>query len=516
MPVEKVQQSNFLAGMNPDKADLLLNPEIGETAYLENMLMSKRPGALDHMGGNTYFNSVQGAADQTNVFASSIIRFYQSTGASYTVVAWDNVGTYGISVLTASTETEITDTLTAPVTDWAVYQDVLYFVNGTGFVYSWDGTTFASVATPVVGSTNFAPTLIEQHKGRMYYGGDEPLPSTVIYSEPGTPVLFESPFLSFVNVFDDDGDKITSLQSWGDNLYVFKTRRYYTLTKSPPTSIIPSESPGAGAFGKGVVQKTRFGLIFLGETAIYLLTSGGVRNIAPQVSATRLRTLTANSNGNFSSVFHKGIYYIFIQTAVAGQINGGFSLDFNTLDYGLQFPAISTVTNFPVAASTVYDGTVDAGEWYGCMAGTNNVLRLDGTAPTYYQDQANPSVRLPATILSRWLDGDAPWQVKELRVMYLYFHTAIEDLKATIEYELDATNGQYDVEFSVQEDASLWDQSLWDDALWNGEHVFMHRVVIPAGLYAHRWRVRVFSETKSTEVNLDRFEFGFLRVAEGL
>jgi len=337
-----------------------------------------------------------------------------------------------------------------------------------------------------------------------------PCPRLVIYSEPLTPAIFESPFESDINVFDDDGDRITALQSWGDNLYVFKTRRVYTFVNSPPREIVPSESPGVGAFGKGVVQKTRFGLIFLGETAIYLLTSAGARNIAPQISAARLRGLVSNANGEFSSAFRKGVYYIFIKTPDKAQINGGFSLDFNAIDYGLQFPAISTVTNFPVAASAVFNGAVDAGEWYGCMAGTNNVLRLDGTTPTYYQDTANPAVLLPGVITSKWEDAGNSWQVKELRVMYLYFHQAIEELKVTIQYELDATTGTYEVDFAVQEDASLWDQSLWDDALWDGQHVFFHRVVLPAGIYAHRWRIKVFTESASSETNLDGYEFGIL------
>jgi len=516
MALEKTSQSNFLAGMNPDKADLLLDPEIGETALLENILMSRRPGALDHMPGNVYYNSVQGAADQTNVFASNIIRFYQSTGASFTVVAWSNVGTYGVSTLDATTETIISSALTAPVTDWAVYQDVLYFVNGTGNVYSWDGATFASVVTPSVSGAPFAPTLIEQHKGRMYYAGDLTLPSTIIYSEPLTPVVFEAPFLSFQNVVDDDGDKVTSLQSWGDNLYVFKTRRFYTVINSPPRQIVPSESPGVGAFGSGVVQKTRFGLIFLGETAIYLVNGTNTRNISPQISANRLRGLVSQSGGNFSSAFHKGIYYLFIKTAVATQINTGFSLDFNTLDYGLQYPAISTVTNFPVAQSTVWDGTVDRGEWYGCMAGTNNVLRLDGFTPTYYQDQANQAVRLPATILSRWIDAGATWQTKELRVLYLYFHGIVENMKATIEYEFNTTPGKLTQEFSVTEDVTQWDDALWDEDVWDGDHAFIHRMVFPTGIYANRWRLRLTTETANTEVNLDKFEFGFKRVAEGL
>lgn len=508
--LQKKGQKNFLAGMNPDTADLQLNENIGEVILLQNMSTTSRPGALEALKGTQFYNSVQGAADSTATIGKTIARFYKSTGGAFTVVSWKTGAVYGLSVVTATAETLLDNALTAAITDYAVFNDTLYMANGTNNLYSWDGV--AAGLTTVTFPLSFTPTILEMYKRRMHYAGDAAFPSRVIFSQPSQPDIFDVPFLNFQDVFDDDGDEIRALVVFGDELLVFKERIYYRWQGVPVQSIVKSQLDGIGCINPDTMSRSKFGIVFLSKLGIYRLSSQGAQNVSLILSPVQMSNILNRNENDFSAVMFKGVYYLFFRSATSTAIEEGLTFDFNALEYGATFPAANTVKNFNIQNSVVLLGSADADEWYGVMSGTNNVLRVDGPNSTYYQNNANPAVPLEQIIFTKWEDNEAAWRKDELRILYLYFHKPMENVRIKLIVEVDGkSRTAMDTTIAIGE-VTLWDAptSLWDSSVWDGAATLMTYIKLDSGIYAERYRLELSANDINSPLNFDGFDMSFI------
>lgn len=513
---QKDGQKNFLAGMNPDTADLKLNEDIGEIQFSSNMLVSKTPGALDPIYGSQFFNSVQGAADLTSTINKTMKRFYKSSGGAFTMVSWDSGAVKGLSTINATTEVLIDNTLTKTITDYEVFNDKVFMVNGTNSLFIWDG--IAAGLTTVVFPIAFAPTILSMYKGRMHYAGDANFPSRVIFSEPRQPEVFEVPFLSDQDVFDDDGDVIRALIAYGDDLYIFKERRFYRWRGVPVREIIPSSLEGIGCINKDTIAVTRFGIIFLSKLGVYSVSTQSVKHISVILSPALMRGILNRNENDFSGVMNKGIYYLFFRSATSTTIQEGLTFDFNAVEYGTTFPSVGAIQNFPIQNSEVFLGANDSEEWIGLMSGTNNVIRVDGPSPSYYQNIANPATPLSYIISTKWEDGGAPWRRDEIRRIYLYFHEPFVSINVRLVTEENGKSNGIDFTQSYDEsqslasgDVTLWDDNttIWDTAIWDGQSTFMTYIDMPTGVYGERWKIELSSNDVSSPLTLDGYEVSF-------
>jgi len=509
-------QVNFLGGMVTSRADILLSAERGESQLLTNVSLSSKIGAVEQVKGSQYYNHIQGpnsrAQDSDQLIVDSLFRFYKSDGTGQTIAGWTDGATFGLSYFDDSSETLITSSLAATITDYAVYQDVLYMVNGTGTLYIWDGSALTTATFPTLGSAPFAPTIIEMQKGRAYYAGDSDLSSTIIYSLPTTPNTFLSPFTDFATVSDDDGDRLTSLKQFGPNLIAFKERKTYIIEGSPPQRISPLNLVGVGCVDQKTVQKTTFGLIFLGQRGLYLMeTVSSVRSISENIR-TDLQQITSGVSPQFSSVFHKNIYYLFYKPTTTTTIQHGYSFDLNALLAGSQTPSIAQLRDFQVEDSAVFDGAIDEEEWLGARSGSNTIMQMLKQNAAYYASVSASSADMISKIRTRWFDAGSASREKELYWLYLYFHrpTLQMDVKLWIEH----LNQRRTVDVSATEDTTVWGTGVWGTSTWGGNHIFSHQIRVPQGLRYNRISAEITVSGLKDQLTLDGLEWHYLVLPE--
>lgn len=502
-----IAQSSFIGGMIPDRSDLAVTEDQSE--FLANVALDTRPHAVEQIKGATFFNAVQNVPDSTTVLAKSLYRFYKSTGTAQTIVSWQQGAIGGISIVDALSETLISNSIGNAITDYAVFQDILYMVNGTSTLYIWDGTNFSSVSFPTVGTAPFAPTFIEMQRGRAYYAGDAPLPSTVIWSDVNLPASFN--VLNFLAIADDDGDQIRGLVQQGGNIIVFKERKTYVIEGSPPQRIEPLPNGTIGCINQKTIQKTTFGIIFLGHGGVYLLNGTETQNISAPIRQ-QMRNLISTAQSTFSSAFHKGVYNLYFRPFSAAIITEGLSFNLNVLDDGAETVPIVKLNNVNVEDSAVFNGAIDSEEFYACMSGTNNIIRVDGSNTSYYLNQSSPNEPIESIVVSRWFDMGSASREKEMRELYIYFHDVVQNMRVSLQIEHLGT--KLTKEFTISENPPVWDTALWDVALWGERHVFSHRITLPAGCLCNRVQLRFSVNGVGDRLNLDGFEIKYLLLPE--
>lgn len=105
----------------------------------------------------------------------------------------------------------------------------VYFVDGSGKMYRWDGSALASSNT-WAGVTDPPPDglkFLVEHQNRIAAAGDPDNPETIYFSDD---LNEEYPTINEVQVGDGTGDPITGIISWIDYLLiVFKERSIYLV-----------------------------------------------------------------------------------------------------------------------------------------------------------------------------------------------------------------------------------------------------------------------------------------------
>jgi len=506
----RARQKDFLGGMNTAIADDSVS--IAESQLLKNITLIERPNALEQISGPELFTSIDGAAEAAGVILNSIFRFYLSTGAAFTMIDWINGSTRKVGQLNGTVLTTLTlpSTLLFGVTDWAVFQNKVYFVNGTNKVFSWNGESSTIVETVL--PLDFSAKVIEMYNGRAYYAGDNALPSRFIHSKALFPTQFED--LDFFDVSDSDGDTIEDLRTLGPNLIVMKTRSLHTVVGSPPQQINQNPAIGIGCVDKKTSQSTDLGLVFLSNRGVYLFQGGQPINLTEKID-TDIRILIGRGDAIFSSAFHKGVYYLFFRPTNKTVINQGYSFNLATVttDQGI---GITLLDNFRIGDSSIFDGFRDKEEWFGIQAGTNNILRVDTkNKKTFYDNIANPTTVLESEIVTRVEEMGNGSLVKELRTIFLFTHSNLVSLNVKLTY--DIRDERREKTFIVKGAApkKYNDGNLYNSGVLYGpipRAVFELR--LPAGIYANRVFMTITSDDPDEKFTLDSYEYHYLIMRE--
>lgn len=116
----------------------------------------------------------------------------------------------------------ITGLSTTTIPSYATYDDELVIMSTGGVApQKWDGTTVGTFGT---NTPNGA--FGTEHKNRFWMAGDPALPSHLFYSQPipaGIDTDWQDGSTSgFIQIAPDDGDKITGIVSFKDDLWIFK------------------------------------------------------------------------------------------------------------------------------------------------------------------------------------------------------------------------------------------------------------------------------------------------------
>lgn len=147
--------------------------------------------------------------------------------------------------------------------DFTILKDILIIVNGNDAPRKWDAIT----ASPeLLGGTPPIMSMVETHQNRIW-GIEAENPSRVRYSGILKPEEWD--ILDFIDFNPEDGDYITALMRYGQNLIVSKKRSMAVLTgdKSSNYAVVWLEGDH-GATGKNAITSADKYVAFVAQDGI--------------------------------------------------------------------------------------------------------------------------------------------------------------------------------------------------------------------------------------------------------
>lgn len=228
------------------------------------------------------------------------------------------------------------------VPSYEVFDDILILANdSSGDVpKSWDQTTAQDLAgTP----PNFA--FSKTHKNRLWAAGVDTNPSTLYYSVEFDPEDWTSSGSGSIQINPGDGDRITALASFKNELWVFKgpyKGSIHRITGSSPTgsdAFARQEflSEGLGAVAHNLLFKFKDDLGFVwADGSFHTLKTvdqfGDYNEVAlSRPIATWLRehlNFTALKKGWAATIEHKGIVYFSVPVDSSTSNNAILAMDY--------------------------------------------------------------------------------------------------------------------------------------------------------------------------------------------
>lgn len=166
--------------------------------------------------------------------------------------------------------------------NFAQLVDKVYWVDGSGVAYRYDGTTVqASTAWGVVTQPPIGSKFIVEHRNRLVFGGDPTNPQTVSFSDILDP---NTPSTNAVQIGKGDGDNITGYLSWiQDQFLVFKERSIHVIDISGGVGANATIQKIHGTIGcvshRSIKQ---IGADSIGQD-VYFLAKDGVRSVLTTV-----------------------------------------------------------------------------------------------------------------------------------------------------------------------------------------------------------------------------------------
>lgn len=274
-PYKPVPFKGFGGGLNLRDA-----PEVvAEDQAIDslNTIHSQR-GAVEQRSGYAKLTS----AELTNR-ADSMSEFYKTDGTKQIVVGNGN----RLTVISAAGSVVAEDTagITANPHFFQRFGgptgEDIYIANGTDTVQKWNGSAFSVPAYPAVtpngkflGLSVTDNRLVNARFTGTTAGNN---PSTVRFSAEGDPISFAT--THYVDLNPGDGEEITGIAVWRDQLIVFKSTKFYVFYGNsvdddgePVFNYRPVDA-GVGLVSPRALAVSEQGVYFLDRTGIYF-TSG--------------------------------------------------------------------------------------------------------------------------------------------------------------------------------------------------------------------------------------------------
>jgi len=293
---------DFSGGISEVAPDIMLNSELIEA---QNAIPQQR-GGLSKCKGTTRYNETAFDANGIEV----IIEFGKSDGtivklvfSGTTVRKWDG--------------TILKNDLPAAPTDWDIYSDVLYWLDGTKF-WQYDGTTIAEVTMDVNGDSATWGIIktchfIEQRGQRHFFAKKGT--STLYYSEIGNPTYIKA--TNTIASVTDDADQITALKEFGGALLVFKKNAIFGWFGWTPAVDVEFVRIDAhkGTVSQYTVQRVENMLFYMADDGVYALLTLYTNMISSvDVSDKKIKNIIINAayKNKACAIYYQGVYRLSI------------------------------------------------------------------------------------------------------------------------------------------------------------------------------------------------------------
>lgn len=251
---------DFSGGLTEAAPDIMLDNELVEA---KNAVPDER-GAVSKCKGTVRVNST--AFDSNPV--ELLIEFGKSDGtiiplafSGTTVRKWDG--------------TVLKSDLPGIPTDWDIYNDVLYWLDGTNF-WQYDGTTIQEVpmyssGDPTTWDIIKTCNFIEQRGQRHFFAKKNK--NELYYSEIGNINYIQA--TNVIKAITDDADFITGLKEYAGALLVFKRNAIFGWFGYDPTTDVQFQRimVHKGAVSNRTIERVENYLFYMADDGVYALYS---------------------------------------------------------------------------------------------------------------------------------------------------------------------------------------------------------------------------------------------------
>jgi len=438
--------TNFSGGLNQNTNPTMIKDN--ESPDLKNVRINgsasvKRDGCAKYNS-----NAIDTAA------TTSITRYYKDDGTKYTVAL---CGTkLDVVPSGAGALTEISSSFTSGSRlAFETYINYLYMVSRDDGMFSFNGTTLSSA---IAGAP--AAKYITSHSERMWAASTDANKSRVFWSADGDPTSW-SVTDDLIDVSQDDGDEITCIIPFLDNLIVFKRNSIWVLvnTYDPDNEMqLLKRVTDTGCIAGRTVVTLNNKIYFFGKNGFYEFDGVAARLISKNVE-TSVKDVNPTYQDNACAVAYENMYMC--SYTKNGDTTNQDMLIYDTIARAwVSDDGKSACSNQMI----VLNGGDDDGELLSAYSGaTGYIYQLDsgesddGDGINYYHD-------------TKWFDMGQPEAKKKLKKIWVYA-SASGDYNLTLTYFFDLQDTGTDILIPLGGDGAQWDSAIWDTDVWGGQSI---------------------------------------------
>jgi len=331
-----------------------------------------------------------------------------------------------------------------------------YVVNNSDATWKFDGTTATRLGT-TAGTTGNQPKAryVVFYKGRLFFGNCNAGAnrSRVIYTgsdaNPADLEYFKA--TSFIDFDPDDGDEVTALVPFLDQIIVFKRNKTFSLRGDTPSSFrVVLGNPSLGCIAPRSAVAWEKGVVFLSSRGVFSFDGARAIRMSEKVDPA-LAALPVGTLSNAVGVVFGNRYFLALSTT--GSTND-----------------IVYVFDFTTGTWTRYVGWAARALSIWPRAGGDELWAVDdGTKNDYLQlltGTADKGAAISAYFTTKWFDFGVPERKKLGKRAYLFFK-ASGNYNVSLDIQKDyQTDRKSTYLISLNPGGLVWNGGTWGGGVW--------------------------------------------------
>lgn len=331
-----------------------------------------------------------------------------------------------------------------------------YVINNVDATWAYDGTTATRLGITANATGNQPKAkYVVYYKGRLYFGncnggGNR---SRIIYTgsdaNPGDVEYFKA--TSLIDVQPDDGDEITALVPFLDQIIILKRNSLWSLRGDTPSSFrLVLGNPSLGCLAPRTAVSWEKGVIFLSSRGVFSYDGARAIRMSEKIDPD-LQALPASALQSAAAAVFGNRYVLAVSTG-GGNNDTVFVFDFVTGTW-------TRYKNWSIKSLATWPRDVNDELW-----GVDDTT--DSAYVQYFSGGHDQGAPINAYWTSKWFDFGVPERRKMGRRLYAFF-TA----EGNYQVGLDVQKGYQETKFShfdinLDKGASLWGAGTWGVGVW--------------------------------------------------
>lgn len=441
-PENYISINSFKGGLNTrDFPDSIADNEATE---LKNFLMN-RDGSLEKRAGSLKYNSAEISANQP---VHSIFRYYKAGYKKMLCVCNSNLylGDDG-----AGTWSSIAVLSNNNVCSFVVYNDILYFTNGTDFK-QYDGTTVSNIAgTPKVGK------YLAVRKERIYVAGATK-PNRIYFCDSGDPTDWDAVAgdpdsgVNYVDMGAGDNDVIMGILNLRDVLVVYKRNSIWILAGTTQSNFFTSKViDNLGCVSPKTIIGHKNVHYFLYRDGLHVFDGSVTAKVSDKVSPLIEDAVTLESA---AGTIYKERYWLSFRKS-----GDSANKSVLVLDTRSGFGGWSEFTGLNISSFVAWNGGDDNGELHSGDSVLGFVRKLDTGLD---DDGTDITVSFKS---KHFVPGH---DVIMKRLSRLYIKATVTSSFVTVIANSDFNRILATKTISLSKDYAQWNVAQWNVGLWGG------------------------------------------------